>query len=49
MTFKLTNVQKLSNEEFIVTGDLSIRDIKKSVDLKVPYNGEITDPWATKD
>lgn len=48
MTFKSSSIKKVSDEEFMVTGDLTIRDVTKSVDLKVEYNGEITDPWGNE-
>ena len=46
MIFKSTSVKKLGDNEFRLIGDLTIRDITKPVELKVEYNGEITDPWG---
>lgn len=46
LTFTSTNIKKVSDDEYVVTGDLTIRDVTKSVDLKVEYNGEIVDPWG---
>ena len=46
LTFISTGIKKVSDEEYVVTGDLTIRDVTKSVDLKVEYNGEIVDPWG---
>ena len=48
MTFKSTSIQKLSDEEYKLVGDLTIRDVTKPVELKVEYNGEITDPWGNE-
>lgn len=46
LTFTSTGIKKVSDGEYVVTGDLTIRDVTKSVDLKVEYNGEIVDPWG---
>ena len=46
LTFKSTSIEKISDEEYKLTGDFTIRDITKPVELKVEYNGTITDPWG---
>lgn len=46
ITFKSTDIEKISNEEYKVKGDLTIRDVTKPVDLQVEYNGNMTDPWG---
>jgi polyisoprenoid-binding protein YceI len=46
MTFKSTGIQKLSDEEYKLTGNFTIRDITKPIDLKVEYNGSTVDPWG---
>ena len=46
MTFKSTKIDRVSDEEFNLTGDLTIRDITKPVTLKVEYNGQTKDPWG---
>ena len=46
MTFKSTSIEKTGDDEFALTGDLTIRDITKPVTLKVEYNGTTTDPWG---
>lgn len=48
MIFKSTGIEKVSDEEYTLHGDLTIRDVTKPVDLKVEYNGEVTDPWGQK-
>ncbi len=48
MTFKSTSVQKISDQEFKVNGELTIRDVTKPIEMKVEYNGEITDPWGNE-
>ena len=46
LTFVSTAIEKLSNEEYTITGDLTIRDVTRPVELKAEYNGEIVDPWG---
>ncbi len=46
MKFVSTKVEKESDNEFKLTGDLTIRDITKPVTLDVEYNGTVTDPWG---
>jgi polyisoprenoid-binding protein YceI len=44
MTFKSTSVRPGPNGTTLVTGDLTIRGITKSVSLTATYNGTVTDP-----
>lgn len=46
ITFKSTKVEKKSDEKFVVEGDLTIRDVTKSVTLDVEYNGQGKNPWG---
>lgn len=46
MTFRSTSIKKTGDNEYKVTGDLTIRDITKPVELKVEYNGSTKDPWG---
>lgn len=46
MTFATTGVVQKSDTDFVVTGDLKIKDITKSVDLAVEFLGEGKDPWG---
>lgn len=46
MTFTSTSVESKSAEEFVLHGDLTIRDVTKPVALHVDYNGKVTDPWG---
>ena len=46
MTFKSTKIEKAGDNEYKLTGDLTIRDITKPVELKVEYNGSTKDPWG---
>ena len=46
LTFVSTAIEKRSGSEFVLTGDLTIRDITKAVKLDVEYNGTVKDPWG---
>jgi polyisoprenoid-binding protein YceI len=47
MTFKSTSVQKTSDTTAKITGDLTIKDVTKSVVLDVEYHGQAKAPWGT--
>ncbi|KAB2908917.1 MAG: YceI family protein [Ignavibacteriales bacterium] len=46
LTFVSTGVKKLSDHNFIVTGDFTIKDVTKSIDLECEYSGLQKDPWG---
>ncbi|WP_298391028.1 YceI family protein, partial [Hydrotalea sp.] len=46
LTFLSTDIQKLSDEKYNLTGNLTIRDVTKTVILDVTYGGQIVDPWG---
>ena len=46
MTFASTGVVEKGDNEFVVTGDLTIKDVTKSVELAVDFLGEGGDPWG---
>jgi polyisoprenoid-binding protein YceI len=46
MTFVSTKIVEKSDGEFVVTGDLTIKGVTKSVDLDTEFLGEGGDPWG---
>ncbi len=44
--FKSTSVEKKGDDEYVLHGDLTIRDITKNVSLKVEHGGSVLDPWG---
>jgi polyisoprenoid-binding protein YceI len=48
MTFKSTNIKKVHDETYEVTGDLTIKDVTRPVVLETTYNGRNTSPWGTQ-
>lgn len=46
LTFQSTSFKKVSGEEYILEGNMTIRDITKAISLKVEFGGTIVDPWG---
>lgn len=46
IAFKSTDVKKKDAENFVLTGDLTIRDVTRPVDLEVEYTGTLVDPYG---
>lgn len=46
LTFVSTGVTKKSDTDYVVTGDLSIKGVTKTVELEVESFGEGKDPWG---
>ena len=48
MTFKGSSLTKIDDENFELTGMLSIKGISKEITLGVEYGGTSTDPWGNE-
>ena len=48
ITFVSTAIAPAGDAEFVVTGDLTIRGVTKSVDVTFEYTGTATDPFGTQ-
>ena len=48
ITFKSTRIERIDDERFKLTGDLTIRDVTKEVVLDGEYEGQIDDPYGNK-
>lgn len=46
LSFVSKSFTKKSDNEYKLTGDLTIRDVTKTVDLDVEYGGSTTDPYG---
>ncbi len=46
MNFVSTSFKKISGSDYELTGNLTIRDVTKSITLKAEYGGIIVDPWG---
>jgi len=45
LTFKSTSFTK-NGEQYKLTGDLTIRDVTKTIELDVEFGGSAVDPWG---
>lgn len=48
ISFQSTNIVKEDDDEYKVTGDLTIKDVTKPVTFDVEYNGKGTNPWGVE-
>ena len=46
--FVSSSLEKISDEEFKLKGDLTIRGITKPIDLDVSFGGKVKDPWGNE-
>jgi polyisoprenoid-binding protein YceI len=46
LVFRSTGVKSVGRGEFVLSGDLTIRDATRPVELKVEFDGYTTDPWG---
>jgi polyisoprenoid-binding protein YceI len=46
ITFRSTSVQKLGQDRYAVTGDLTIRGTTKPVTVELEFTGSAVDPWG---
>jgi polyisoprenoid-binding protein YceI len=46
MSFSSKSFEKVGENKFKLTGDLTIRDVTKEVVLDAVYNGSVKDPWG---
>lgn len=46
LSFQSTRFEKVSDDEFVLEGDLTIRDVTKNVKLSVEYGGTLLDPYG---
>ncbi|HEX7692557.1 MAG TPA: YceI family protein [Sediminibacterium sp.] len=46
LSFVSTSISKKSDDKYKLTGDLTIRDVTKTIELDVEYGGTMTDPWG---
>lgn len=46
LSFESTSFKKKTDDEYVLTGNLTIRGVTKTVDLAVEYAGTVTDPYS---
>lgn len=48
MTFRSTSVKQTGDDEFILAGDLTIKEVTRPVEIEVELDGIVTDPWGNQ-
>ena len=48
MIFESTNVEKIDDEKFLLTGNLTLKNISLPVILNVEFGGVTKDPWGNE-
>lgn len=48
ISFQSTDIKKVDDDEFNLTGNLTIRDVTKPVTFQVEFGGIAKDPWGNK-
>ena len=46
ITFKSTSIEKEDDDEYKITGDLTIKGVTKSITVDVEFGGAAKDPWG---
>ncbi|WP_205941059.1 YceI family protein [Albibacterium indicum] len=46
ISFVSTSVRAMGNEEFVLEGDLTVKDITKKIELNAEYGGSVTDAYG---
>jgi len=46
ITFASAGMKKAEGRKYILTGDLTIRDVTKLISLDVEFEGKVVDPWG---
>lgn len=46
IAFKSTSFKKVKGNDYVLKGNLTIKDVTKPVTLNVKYNGTVTDPYG---
>jgi len=46
ITFKSTSIEKKGDDEYVLHGDITIRDITKNIALDVTHGGSVIDSWG---
>jgi len=46
ISFASTGMKKKEGNKFLLTGDLTIRDVTKPISLDVEFEGKMVDPWG---
>jgi polyisoprenoid-binding protein YceI len=48
MTFKSEGMKQVEGDQYLMTGDLTIKGVSKTITLNVEFNGLMKDPWGNE-
>lgn len=48
LSFRSTRIERVSGDDYKITGDLTIRDVTKEVTLDATFEGTGKDPWGNE-
>ena len=46
MKFVSTSMKTINGEDYILKGNMTIKDVTKEIEFKVNYGGQVIDPWG---
>ncbi len=46
LTFASTRFEKTGDKDYVLHGDITIRGVKKSIQMAAQYRGMVVDPWG---
>ncbi len=46
ITFKSTGIKNLGGNKYVLSGELTIRDVTKKVEIPLAFGGTVKDPWG---
>jgi polyisoprenoid-binding protein YceI len=46
ITFTSTGIKSLGNNKYVLSGNLTLRDVTKKVEVPLVYGGQVKDPWG---
>lgn len=48
IVFKSTSFTKINEEDYVLKGNITIKDVTKEIEFKVSYGGQLVDPWGNQ-
>ena len=48
LIFKSTSLEKKNDEDYVLKGEMTIRDVTRPIELAVEFGGVITDPYGLR-
>jgi polyisoprenoid-binding protein YceI len=48
ITFNSTSFEKVADNKYLLSGDITIREVTKNINLDVEFGGKMIDPWGNE-